>query len=279
MNKLKEELKQAAFKVGVDLFGVAPAERLENAPKGHRPSDLMGNVVSVISMGVGIGRGIRDAVLRAHSGLRQAIYSYILFGYQLLNSLLNQAAFRVARLLEAKGFKALPIPASPPFDPYQLMGAVSHRHAAVAAGLGELGWNSLLVTPTYGPRVRLVTVLTNAELEPDPMYSGKPLCDREACRSACVKACPVKAIHPEKSVSVKIGGKIFKHAEVDHWLCRLGSAGLLPGTLTLKPVKLEGKPGPEAYLKALAEASPWQRMETQENPTCGLCIMHCPVGE
>jgi len=41
MVRLKERLRQAALEVGVDLFGVAPAERLEEAPEGYRPSDLL----------------------------------------------------------------------------------------------------------------------------------------------------------------------------------------------------------------------------------------------
>ena len=38
---------------------------------------------------------------------------------------------------------------------------------AIDAGLGELGRNGLLVTPKYGPRVRLAKILTNMPLVPD----------------------------------------------------------------------------------------------------------------
>jgi hypothetical protein len=272
---LKERLRQAALEVGVDLFGVAPAERLEEAPEGYRPSDLLRGVKSLVCMGVGMGSGVREAVLTAYSGLRHTIYSYMM-----LNDLLNLAAFRVYRILEEEGYLTLPIPASPPYDHQQLKGAVSHRHAAVAAGLGELGWNSLLITPKYGPRVRLVTLLTKAELEADPQYFGKPLCNKKLCQLACVKACPVKAIHPEKHVSVRIGGKTYRYAVVDHWKCRLGLEGLIPGTVGRQPVKLEEEASPEAYLKALVRADPWQRMELYRGASiCGLCIMHCPVGQ
>jgi epoxyqueuosine reductase QueG len=49
----------------------------------------------------------------------------------------------------------------------------SHKHAAVRAGLGEFGPNNLVVTPEYGPRVRFVSVLTAAELEPSPLLQKK----------------------------------------------------------------------------------------------------------
>jgi len=66
----------------------------------------------------------------------------------------------------------------------------SHRHAALLAGLGNFGMNNTLLTPEFGPRVRFASVLTAAEIEPDPLLE-KPLCIR--CRR-CVEACPVHAL-------------------------------------------------------------------------------------
>ena len=65
-----------------------------------------------------------------------------------------------------------------------------HRAAAVAAGLGEIGWNGLFLSAEFGPRQRVVSVVTDVELEPTPMYDGPPLCDR--CM-ACVEDCPTDA--------------------------------------------------------------------------------------
>lgn len=36
------------------------------------------------------------------------------------------------------------------------MALFSNRHAAVAAGLGEIGWNGFCLTPDNGPRQRFV---------------------------------------------------------------------------------------------------------------------------
>lgn len=279
MSSLKDRLKNAALKLGIDYFGVSPADRLRWAPKGHRPEDLLEGVKSVISIGVKVGVGVAEANRLAHSGLRHAIYVYMVFGYSLLNQILNTAALRISRILEAEGYVSMPIPASPPFDPLNLTGVISHRHAAVAAGLGELGWNSLLLTPDSGPRVRLATILTKAELEPDPQYSGKPLCDREACGLVCAKACPLGAIHPEKYVSVRIGEKVYRYALIDKWKCRIGSEGLTSKTLARKPFEVPSKAASEAYLEALKSEDVWQKMEKVEGDVyCGLCMMRCPVG-
>ena len=64
---------------------------------------------------------------------------------------------------------------------------------AIQAGLGEYGRLGLLITPAFGPRVRLGKVFTNLPLAHDaPRHFGvTQFC--EICR-ACSQACPVKAI-------------------------------------------------------------------------------------
>jgi epoxyqueuosine reductase QueG len=69
-----------------------------------------------------------------------------------------------------------------------LEGTISHKIAANLAGLGWIGKNCLLITPEYGPRVRLATVLTDA-----PLKTGKPITNRcEEC-SRCIEICPISA--------------------------------------------------------------------------------------
>lgn len=64
---------------------------------------------------------------------------------------------------------------------------------AIDAGLGELGRNGLLITPQYGPRVRLCKIFTDLPLEPDkPIEFGV----REFCRKCklCARHCEAGAI-------------------------------------------------------------------------------------
>ncbi|OQY04761.1 MAG: hypothetical protein B6I22_08815 [Desulfobacteraceae bacterium 4572_123] len=68
---------------------------------------------------------------------------------------------------------------------------------AVDAGLGELGRHGLLITPRFGPRVRISKVFTNLALVPDkPIEIGV----REMCGvcGKCAKACPGQAISVDK---------------------------------------------------------------------------------
>jgi len=69
-------------------------------------------------------------------------------------------------------------------------GGIYLKEAAVRAGLGCIGRNNLLVTPQFGPRVRLRALLISEELEPTGPLAFDPcaLCD-EPCR----RGCPQKA--------------------------------------------------------------------------------------
>ncbi|HUL61673.1 MAG TPA: hypothetical protein VLT35_01315, partial [Methanocella sp.] len=73
----------------------------------------------------------------------------------------------------------------------KLRGAVSLKRAAVQAGLGRMGKNTLLGNDRYGNMLWLGGVLTTAELGADPVaaYGGCiPGC------LLCLDACPVKAL-------------------------------------------------------------------------------------
>ncbi len=67
---------------------------------------------------------------------------------------------------------------------------VPHRELAIKAGLGFIGRNFLLITPQYGPRVHLTTVLTTMPLLPDSPLDFNPCktCD------TCVRECPTHAL-------------------------------------------------------------------------------------
>jgi epoxyqueuosine reductase len=74
---------------------------------------------------------------------------------------------------------------------------------AVDAGLGQLGRNGLLITPEYGPCVRLCKLFTDLPLEPDaPIDFGLT----ETCRdcSRCADACEGEAISAAREPSFAV---------------------------------------------------------------------------
>jgi len=112
------------------------------------------------------------------------------YHYRTTNQLLDLIAVKTSNLIQSLGYKALPIPASQTVNEKKLEGLISHKMVATRAGLGWIGKNLLLVTPQSGPRVRLVSVLTDA-----PLRLSQPVSKSKCGKcSLCVKACPAGAL-------------------------------------------------------------------------------------
>ncbi|MFC1746517.1 hypothetical protein ACFL35_21165, partial [Candidatus Riflebacteria bacterium] len=76
--------------------------------------------------------------------------------------------------------------------PYQLeTGGIFLKDAAVLAGLGCMGENNLLLTPDFGPRVRLRSLYIELEVKENLAdITFKPC---RNCAKYCWQACPQKA--------------------------------------------------------------------------------------
>ena len=77
-----------------------------------------------------------------------------------------------------------------PMGYYVEKGSIWLKDAAVAAGLGVVGKNNILVTPRFGPRVRLRAMYLSADLPSTGPTSWDPCKD---CAEFCRKACPQQA--------------------------------------------------------------------------------------
>ena len=277
--ELKQLLKDYAVDtLDMSVVGVTGVDRLAGAPEGHRPTDILPGARSVIVMGVRLSWGALQAIYRAHEeGRRDLIGIYASHAYSVTpNYHLFFAAYKMANFVERHGFVATPLPSGPggggaPF---------SHRHAAVAAGLAEFGWNNLAVTPDYGPRIRWVSVITRAELEPDPLYSGPQLCDRSQCR-ICVQACPMGAISATKANQMQIGERTYEYSRLDTVKCRISVEGLTTKSLGSKDLPLPENPTWTDVDEA-REAYGWKPSLGQifaiDHYYCGRCLAYCPIG-
>ncbi len=102
-------------------------------------------------------------------------------------SAMAYTAAMVAQFVRGLGYKAIPSGND----------TTLNIPLAIDAGLGELGRNGLLMTPEYGPRVRISQVLTDLPLLPDePIEFGvTQFC--EQCKK-CARYCPGQAIMYEE---------------------------------------------------------------------------------
>jgi epoxyqueuosine reductase len=73
---------------------------------------------------------------------------------------------------------------------YVERGGIFLKDAAVLAGLGCIGKNNLLVTPEYGPRIRLRGMLLDAALDPTGPIDFDPCA---TCEVSCRTVCPENA--------------------------------------------------------------------------------------
>ena len=151
-----------------------------------------GNIVKGYRRAVSIGIIIPDSIvdhLPERSDPNVAA-EYRVHGYEVLNQRLNHVASLLSSHLNRQGYPTLPIAAADRTDEERATPTVSHKMIAHIAGIGWIGKNCLLVTAEHGPRLRLVSLLTDAPIEA-AVRLRTSVCN--GC-DACVKACPVGAI-------------------------------------------------------------------------------------
>ncbi len=79
---------------------------------------------------------------------------------------------------------------------YVEKGGIFLKDAAALAGLGCIGKNNMLITPSNGPRVRLRALFLDAKIHPTGPIDFDPCAD---CKVYCRKVCPENAMD-EKAI-------------------------------------------------------------------------------
>ena len=288
-SRLTGELKDSLLAQGADLVGFGLVSHLAGAPDIMRPQRYLPDARSLIAIGLHINEASCDLIERSvHDGtVPPSYHSYQLFTLAIVNPQLDKIAFQGARFLERQRYRAYPFPAnmphvSKPCEEYPGgPGDISHRHVAVACGLGQIGWHNLLITPQFGTRQKLTTIITNAPLEPDPVCDGE-LCNR--CFQ-CADACPTDAIpvDPCDKRTIMIRGKSAEYAKIGGWRCRWGCSWMVKSAGGYKDIPMpDEEPSAEELLQYKAQVDPWQtRLKATSGgllPYCGRCLSVCPAG-
>lgn len=217
---LTAKVKECAYRIGADLVGISPISRFEGAPIMMSPKGILPTAKSVVVCAI---HHLDEAIELGGEEHPQIIGPYSI--QYVMNLKLDYIAFRVARYLDDLGYEAVPIAASNiwRYRPFGDMTAtfapdMSHIYAATCAGLGQLGWHGLTMSPEYGPRNRFISIITNAPLCSTPLYDERKLCDM--C-GECIKHCPTDAYRKEcnGTKSITVEGKEFKFANKNLWRC------------------------------------------------------------
>jgi epoxyqueuosine reductase QueG len=184
-NRVCERLKRLALSRGASLFGVADLDRI------RAETELLDTCYDCYSRGISVGVALNEDSL---AGIDDRPTPEYCREYLRVNDVLDSIAASLTDELVASGADAVAIPASEVVDWERLRGHLPHKLIGRYGGLGWIGRNILLVNPALGARVRYVTVLTNAELEPDsPLEEDCGTCMR------CVAVCPADAVTEEPS--------------------------------------------------------------------------------
>jgi epoxyqueuosine reductase len=192
---LVDSLQLVAKMGGAHFFGVADIT-LARAAVLEQGGELVAGFPCAVSIGITLPRAIVNQLPNRDERAVAVSYRH---EYDTVNQRLDFIASQVSGLIQEQGYQAMPAPASRRIDDQRLCGIFSHKLAAHLAGLGWIGKNCMLITPTQGPRVRWVSVLTAAPLP----ITGEPMEEKCGLCQECVTICPTRAFtgrpfHPDE---------------------------------------------------------------------------------
>ena len=225
------DIKAAAKRMGADIVGIGSIDRWSTAPAQMDPKQIMPNAKSIIALGFRVLRG-------SLRGVEEGTYfsNYSAMGYGGITYLyMPMTIINLSKMIEDAGYEAVPMghqsdwraidnlgymkenysrPVAPGKAAPDVM--INLRIAGFLCGLGEIGYSKMLLTPEFGPRLRVGIIITELELEPDPIMEPGTLCNR--CM-ACVRECPGGCIPADRTVKANVGGYDLEWADVDMEKC------------------------------------------------------------
>ena len=182
---LDEQLRRLALSLDADYFGVADLSSAHDVIL-EQGGERVARYPRAVTVGVVLQDSLVDLLPDKDP---QGAILYRHNTYDVVNQLLDQIGVRVANVLQRAGHSAFPVPASRRTDDDHICGIFSQKLAAHLAGLGWIGKSCLLITPDHGPRVRWVSILTDAPLLP----TGSPVEQQCGACTACMDICPQHA--------------------------------------------------------------------------------------
>ncbi len=189
---MKNKIREFALGLGIDDIGFAGIQDYKS-PRSPQIGEIFPDAKTIIIM-----------ANREMSHCESPNMQIAMNGRLDIMEFARHCNFELAHYLEKKcGARAMSIPLSYPLEMNPattggMVGDISLRHAAVAAGLGSFGRHNLVIHPRLGSQVVFCGVLTDLELSSDPP------CTEDLCTKCnlCVKSCPAGALDKEGHTEV-----------------------------------------------------------------------------
>lgn len=222
MLSLKQELTELAILSGAINARIASRQMLDGPPSGD-PTYMLPDAQSVISYAVPLGR---DWIPDYFGKVTRAVFSRIMFEqYQRIHTIGEGLA---EKLIENGFTCVIPSPngsyREEDFKRGRMVPDFSHRYAALASGLGCLGWSGNVLLKGHGSAVFLGSVITNAALPPDEPLE-ETFCDK--CKM-CSIVCPTGFMSHDISQTVTLGGhEYICNQKKSHLRCGLSCGGFV----------------------------------------------------
>ncbi len=233
-SELTNELKEFIKSHGAKVVGIGDLRMYEFDENSGDKKKFF----EKFKFGISIGLRLDDEIIDQIGNKPTVAYAD---HYRNINRNLDEIAVKVRNWIENKQFDAYIIPASKIVDEIELKGEISHKAVARIAGIGWQGKSLLIINPEFGPRFRMVTILTNMALKAD-----KPIKNRCGVCEICKLLCPAFAIKGVKPLN----GDYYKSRD--------------------EAIDLE-----KCY-KKLCE---FREMDGINATVCGVCVKVCPWGD
>lgn len=216
-SEASQKVKKAAKLLGADLIGIAPYDerwvygKASKIVMDEQTMQMMHDseaLEKAFKQGLMPNLGVEEADIIFPFQPKSVIVMALEMDYEAINtsqSLIAEAtvgngysdmvvlSYKVATFLRYLGYNAVPCGNDTALSVPQ----------AIAAGLGELSRIGIVITPEYGPRIRLCKVFTDLELETDKPISFGVTEFCKVCRK-CADDCPSGAISQDKEPSFKV---------------------------------------------------------------------------
>lgn len=217
-HQLKEDIFNKAKELGAEIVKCCSVESWEKEPIQNPefwPQNIWPWAKNVIVLAIPL-------FLPMASTAPSMVYQE---QYDTSNRIMDNISYFLAKyIMVEKKYKAIFFPRDC-YDNIEVLlkdptAAFSHVLAGYYAGVGTIGASHNLLTKEFGPRIRIVSVITDAPIEPDKKLEEE-LCIH--CKK-CIRSCPANCLedkgeHPYEMDRMKCTGHHVELVKQHHWPC------------------------------------------------------------